>query len=85
MIIGENPRPDDLDVNICKEKKQTNIRAAAADEAIRLSPPRDLSLEHALEFIADDECVEVTPGNLRLRKVELSAGARLRLKRRSRK
>lgn len=85
MIIGENPRPDDLDVNICKEKKQTNIRAATADEAIRLSPPRDLSLEHALEFIADDECVEVTPDNLRLRKVELNAGARLRLKKRSRK
>ena len=59
MVIGENPRPDDLDVNICKEKKQTNIRAAAADDAVRLSPPRILSLEHALEFIADDECVEV--------------------------
>ncbi len=85
MIIGENPRPDDLDVNICKEKKQTNVRAAAADEAIRLSPPRDLSLEHALEFIADDECIEVTPANLRLRKVELNAGKRLRLKKRGRK
>jgi GTP-binding protein len=84
MIIGENPRPDDIDVNICKEKKQTNVRAAAADDAIRLSPPRDLSLEHALEFIADDECVEVTPGNLRLRKVELNAGKRLRLKKRGR-
>jgi GTP-binding protein len=84
MVIGENPRPDDIDVNICKEKKQTNVRAASADEAIRLSPPRDLSLEHALEFIADDECVEVTPGDLRLRKVELNAGKRLRLKKRGR-
>ena len=85
MIIGENPRPDDIDVNICKEKKQTNVRAAAADEAIRLSPPRDLSLEHALEFISDDECIEVTPADLRLRKVELNAGKRLRLKKRGRK
>ena len=85
MIIGENPRPDDIDVNICKEKKQTNVRAAAADEAIRLSPPRDLSLEHSLEFISDDECIEVTPVDLRLRKVELNAGKRLRLKKRGRK
>ncbi len=83
MIIGENPRPDDLDVNICKEKKQTNIRAAAADDAVRLSPPRILSLEHALEFIADDECVEVTPESIRIRKVELDSGTRLRTKKRT--
>tara|TARA_Y100000768_G_scaffold387316_1_gene378224 strand:- start:3889 stop:4146 length:258 start_codon:yes stop_codon:yes gene_type:complete len=83
MVIGENPRPDDLDVNICKEKKQTNIRAAAADDAVRLSPPRTLSLEHALEFIADDECVEVTPESLRIRKVELNSGVRLRAKKRA--
>ena len=84
MVIGENPRPDDLDVNICKEKKQTNIRAAAADDAVRLSPPKLLSLEHALEFIAEDECVEVTPANIRVRKVELNAGKRLRSKKRDR-
>ncbi len=84
MVIGENPRPDDLDVNICKEKKQTNIRAAAADDAVRLSPPRILSLEHALEFIADDECVEVTPESIRIRKVELDSGIRLRTKKRNR-
>ena len=83
MVIGENPRPDDLDVNICKEKKQTNIRAAAADDAVRLSPPRVLSLEHALEFIADDECVEVTPESIRIRKVELDSGIRLRTKKRT--
>ena len=83
MVIGENPRPDDLDVNICKEKKQTNIRAAAADDAVRLSPPRILSLEHALEFIADDECVEVTPESIRIRKVELDPGIRLRTKKRA--
>ena len=84
MVIGESPRPDDLDVNICKEKKQTNIRAAAADDAVRLSPPRILSLEHALEFIADDECVEVTPESIRIRKVELDPGIRLRTKKRNR-
>ena len=84
MVIGENPRPDDLDVNICKEKKQTNIRAAAADDAVRLRPPRILSLEHALEFIADDECVEVTPESIRIRKVELDPGIRLRTKKRNR-
>jgi len=83
MVIGENPRPDDLDVNICKEKKQTNVRAAAADDAVRLSPPRILSLEHALEFIADDECVEVTPESIRIRKVELDPGIRLRTKKRA--
>ena len=61
MIIGENARAEEMDVNPTKEKKQTNMRAAAADEAIRLTPPLLLSLEQALEFITDDECVEVTP------------------------
>ena len=83
MVIGESPRPDDLDVNICKEKKQTNIRAAAADEAVRLTPPKILSLEHALEFITEEECVEVTPANIRIRKVELDSGKRLRAKKRN--
>ena len=85
MVIGENPRPDDMNVNICREKKQTNVRAAASDDTVRLTPPRILSLEQALEFIADDECVEVTPHYLRLRKVVLEAGVRGRNKKRLRR
>jgi GTP-binding protein len=73
MIVGENARVEDLDVNPTKEKKLTNMRSSTADELVRLIPPRLLSLEQALEFIGDDECVEVTPKNVRLRKVELSA------------
>jgi GTP-binding protein len=76
MIVGENSRADDLDVNAAKPKKLTNMRAAAADELIRLIPPRPLSLEQALEFIRNDEAVEVTPKSIRLRKVELSAQKR---------
>jgi GTP-binding protein len=76
MIVGENSRDNDLDVNASKPKKLTNMRAASADELIRLIPPRPLSLEQALEFIRDDEAVEVTPKSIRLRKVELSASAR---------
>jgi len=68
QIVGENSRADDMDVNITKEKKQTNMRASSADEAIRLIPHRDLSLEQAIEFIADDELVEITPKSIRLRK-----------------
>ena len=76
MIVGENARREDLDVNASKPKKLTNMRAASADELIRLIPPRPLSLEQALEFIRNDECVEVTPQSIRLRKVELSASKR---------
>jgi GTP-binding protein len=76
MIVGENARVEDLDVNPTKEKKLTNMRSSTADELVRLIPPRLLSLEQALEFIGDDECVEVTPKNVRLRKVELSAQKR---------
>jgi GTP-binding protein len=76
MIVGENSRADDLDVNATKEKKLTNMRAAASDETVRLIPPRALSLEQALEEIREDECVEVTPVSIRLRKVELSAQKR---------
>jgi GTP-binding protein len=76
MVIGENARAVDLDVNVTKEKKQTNMRASTADEAIRLVPFRDLSLEQALEFINDDELVEVTPKSIRLRKRALSVHAR---------
>src|SRR5688500_10504338 len=76
MIIGENARPNDMDVNPTKEKKQTNMRASTADEAIRLIPPRKLSLEQAIEFINDDELVEVTPKSIRLRKRVLPSNQR---------
>ncbi|MFL5948055.1 MAG: translational GTPase TypA, partial [Gaiellaceae bacterium] len=76
MVVGENARGEDLDVNATKEKKLTNMRSSTADELARLIPPRPLSLEQALEFIRDDECVEVTPKSIRLRKVELSATKR---------
>jgi GTP-binding protein len=76
MVVGENARGEDLDVNATKEKKLTNMRSSTADELVRLIPPRPLSLEQALEFIRDDECVEVTPKSIRLRKVELSATKR---------
>jgi GTP-binding protein len=76
MIVGENARPVDLDVNAVKEKKLTNMRASTADEAMRLVPPKELSLEQAIEFIADDELVEVTPQNIRLRKRVLRSNER---------
>jgi GTP-binding protein len=76
MVIGENSRPNDMDVNVTKEKKQTNMRASTADEAIRLIPPRKLGLELSIEFINDDELVEVTPGAIRLRKKILAANMR---------
>ena len=76
MIIGENARPNDMDVNVTKEKKQTNMRASSADEAIRLIPPRRLGLEQAIEFINDDELVEVTPTAIRLRKRILASNQR---------
>lgn len=78
MIIGETPKLGDMDVNICKEKKHTNVRAAAADETVRLTPPKRMSLEQSLEFITDDECIEVTPDVVRLRKVNLDATTRAR-------
>jgi GTP-binding protein len=72
MIIGENPRPQDMDLNAVKPKKQTNMRSAGADHAQHLDTHRELSLEQALEFIVDDECLEVTPGHVRIRKTVLS-------------
>jgi GTP-binding protein len=78
MIVGENSRQNDMDVNITKEKKQTNMRASSADEAIRLVPPRPMGLEQAIEFINDDELVEVTPRAIRLRKKILEANRRPR-------
>ena len=68
MIVGENTRPEDMVVNITKEKKLTNMRASGTDEALRLVPPRQFTLEQAMEFINDDELVEVTPQSIRLRK-----------------
>ncbi|HXH87405.1 MAG TPA: translational GTPase TypA [Gaiellaceae bacterium] len=76
MIVGENARSEDMDVNACKEKKLTNMRASSSDELVRLIPPRPISLEQALEFIRNDECVEVTPTSIRLRKVEFSSSKR---------
>jgi GTP-binding protein len=76
MIIGENAKDDDLDVNAVREKKLTNMRASTADEAIRLVPFRQLNLEQAIEFIAEDEFVEITPKSLRLRKKVLQSNGR---------
>jgi GTP-binding protein len=76
IVVGENARANDLDVNVTKEKKQTNMRASTADEAIRLVPPRVLGLEQAIEFINDDELVEVTPRSIRMRKRILAANMR---------
>jgi len=76
MIIGEHSRENDIDVNPCKMKKLSNMRAAGRDDNILLSPPTPMTLEKALQFIRDDEMVEVTPKSVRLRKTELSAGKR---------
>ncbi|HJQ43990.1 MAG TPA: translational GTPase TypA [Jatrophihabitantaceae bacterium] len=84
MIVGENSRQDDMDVNPTKEKKLTNMRSSTGDELVRLIPHRQLSLEQALEFCREDECVEVTPATVRLRKVELTAEARAKRRARSR-
>jgi GTP-binding protein len=78
MIVGENSRSEDLDVNPTKAKQQTNMRAASADVLVRLAPPIKLSLEAALEFVREDECVEITPEEIRLRKVELDKVKRLK-------
>ena len=84
MIVGENSRAEDMDVNVAKEKKLTNMRSSTAEELVRLPPPRNLSLEQALEFISDDECVEVTPKTVRLRKAVLPATDRARMAKRDR-
>ena len=81
MIVGENSRADDLDVNATKEKHLTNIRSSTADVLVRLVPHRMLSLDQALEFLREDECVEVTPSKVRLRKLVLERNARRRAER----
>jgi GTP-binding protein len=78
MVVGENNRENDLDVNIVKEKHLTNMRASTADEAVRLVPPRILNLEQCLEFLRDDELLEITPQSLRIRKISLKALERYR-------
>jgi GTP-binding protein len=80
MVVGENARPDDMQVNVVREKQKTNIRTHSADDAIKLTPPREVTLESAIEFIGDDELVEVTPSNLRIRKRVLKESDRRRLK-----
>jgi GTP-binding protein len=85
MVVGENSRPDDLDVNPTKEKQQTNVRAASADILIRLIPPKLLSLEQAIEFLREDECVEVTPDTVRLRKTELDGTQRAKSARKAKR
>lgn len=85
MIVGENSRSDDMDVNITKEKKQTNVRSSTADNFEKLIPPKKLSLEQCLEFCREDECVEVTPDAVRIRKVHLDAGERARTAARARR
>jgi GTP-binding protein len=81
MIVGENARPGDMDVNPTREKKLTNMRTKSADENIQLESPRELTLEAALEYIEDDELIEVTPKSIRLRKRSLGASDRKRLSR----
>jgi len=85
MIVGENSRSDDMDVNICREKQKTNIRSSTAEATETLTPPRHLSLEEALEFVREDECVEVTPSAVRLRKVVLDAKERERIRARAKR
>lgn len=80
MIVGENSKGDDLDVNVCKKKHVSNMRAAGTDEALKLSPPLQMSLEQCLEFIAGDEFVEITPKSIRLRKRILDGNQRAKMR-----
>jgi len=79
MIVGVSNKADDIVVNVCKKKQLTNMRASGSDDALRLVPPRILSLEQMLEFLADDELLEVTPESLRMRKRLLDHSARMKL------
>ena len=79
MIVGVSPKSDDITVNVCKKKHVTNTRAAGSDEALKLTPPTILSLEQCLEFIKEDELVEVTPKSIRMRKMILSKEQRMKL------
>jgi GTP-binding protein len=79
MIVGENPKPDDIEVNVCREKHLTAIRSSGADEKLTLITPVQLSLEEAIEFINEDELIEITPKSIRLRKTILDMAARKRI------
>jgi GTP-binding protein len=81
MIVGQNAKTDDIEVNVCKRKQLTNTRASGSDDALKLTPPRILSLEQALEYIDTDEYLEVTPKSLRIRKKILDPTMRMRAKR----
>ena len=76
---GRDPKAEDISVNVCKKKQLTNMRASGSDEALRLTPPKQMSMEQCLEFLADDELLECTPENLRLRKRVLDHGERMKL------
>ena len=78
MIVGMNPKGEDIAVNVCKRKHVTNMRASGSDEALRLIPPKKMSLEEAIEFIAPDEFIEITPKSMRLRKATLSNAQRMK-------
>ena len=78
MVVGETPKQEDISVNICKKKQLTNMRASGSDDALRLTPPRQMSLEQCLEFLADDELLEVTPKSLRMRKAILDHEKRMK-------
>lgn len=78
MIVGQNARSDDMTVNVCKKKQLTNMRASGSDDALRLIPPRRMSLEQALEFLGDDELLEITPNTFRLRKRVLNHELRMK-------
>jgi len=83
MVVGENSREKDMTVNVCKTKQLTNMRASGSDDAVRLEPPRKLTLEQAIEWITDDELVEVTPESIRIRKKYLDADMRKRMSKRA--
>ena len=83
MVVGENSREQDMTVNVCKTKQLTNMRASGSDEAVRLEPPHIHTLEQAIEWIGDDELVEVTPKSIRIRKKHLNADARKRASKKS--
>lgn len=78
MVVGETPKDEDITVNICKKKHVTNMRASGSDEALRLSPPKKMSLEQAMEYIKDDELLEITPVSMRIRKKILDPVIRMR-------
>ena len=80
MIVGINPKGDDITVNVCKKKHVTNMRASGNDEALRLTPPLQFSLEQCLEFVSDDELCEITPKSIRLRKQILNSEMRMKLR-----